>query len=130
MKNKVLIVEDEEILSSALKDAFVQKDFLVVYAGDGQKGLEVAEKEKPDLILLDILMPVMDGWTMLEKLRAGDEYAKNVPVIMLTNLSADKEEAIKKVVETRPMEYIVKTDISISDVVARVKEILQGKKSK
>ena len=88
---------------------------------NGEVGLERALKERPDLILLDIIMPVMDGMTMLAKLRT-DKWGKDVPVIMLTNLnnSEDVEEASKHGV----YDYLVKSNWRLEDVIGKVREAL------
>lgn len=123
---KILIVEDEITILRALMDTLTREGFTVVQAKDGQVGLTLALEEKPDLILLDIVMPVMDGLTMLKKLRETDTYGKTVPVILLTNLSADTEEIMKAVAETEPSYYLVKTNFTVSQVVAKVKEQLSA----
>jgi len=121
MSTKILIVEDESSLSKALKDKFTKENFEVLLAEDGQKGLKVALEKHPDIILLDIVMPVMDGITMLEKLRL-DDWGKNVPVIMLSNLS--DETKVEDSVRLGSRHYMVKTDWHIDDVVKKVKEVL------
>ena len=123
-KNKILIVEDEADLRNAYSEALSSKECEVITAANGQEGIELARKNAPDLILLDILMPVMDGLAMLKKLRQGDEHLKKVPVILLTNLSANSEDVIKKVAETEPVYYIVKTSFSLKQIVDKVKEFL------
>ena len=82
-------------------------------------------EKKPDIILLDILMPKMDGLSMLRKLRQEGAYGKTVPVILLTNLNADSEETIRSIAETEPVYYIVKSSLSIQEVVARVRDCLE-----
>jgi len=86
--------------------------------------LEKAGKELPDLILLDVLMPVMDGFTMLKELRNQDGPAKKIPVIMLTNLSADSEDIVKKVAETGPVYYLVKAGLPLEKLIEKVKEYI------
>ena len=88
-KQTILIVEDELPLLKVYADRFSDEGFLVLKANNGQEGLDLAIKEKPDLILLDILMPVMDGLTMMQKLRENTTWGKTVPIMLLTNLSAD-----------------------------------------
>ena len=121
---KILIVEDEQDLCEALIDKLGREGFLPRGAKDGEEGLELALKEHPDLILLDIVMPKMDGMTMFKKLRE-DKWGKNVPVILLTNLSATDEKLIKAMVENEPAYYLVKSDWKINDVVEKVKETLE-----
>ncbi|MCX6721345.1 MAG: response regulator [Candidatus Staskawiczbacteria bacterium] len=126
-KNKILIVEDDEDFVWIVIQGLLKENFSVVSASNGQEGLEMIKKEKPDLVLLDILMPIMDGLTMLEELRHGGEYEKNLPVILLTNLSANSEDIIKKVAETGPAHYIVKVNFPVKQIVEKVKELLMQK---
>lgn len=126
-KNKILIVEDEQLISEGYSIALKKEGFDVIKAENGQIGLDLALSEEPRLILLDILMPVMDGLTMLQKLREKNDYGKKVSVIMLTNLSANKEDIVKKVVEIEPVYYIVKADFTFRQVVDKIKEVLASK---
>jgi len=119
---KILIVEDERALREILEKKFFQeKDFEVVSAKNGEDGLNLALKEKPDLILLDIVMPKMDGMTMLHILR-GNEWGKNVPVILLSNLNDASK--ISDGVNEKVFDYLVKSDWHIDDVVKKVREKL------
>jgi len=122
---KILIVEDEIDLREALVDKLGREEFETSGAKDGEEGLEMALRDHPDLILLDIVMPKMDGMTMLKKLREENEWGKKVPVILLTNLSATDEKIIKAMVENEPSYYLVKSDWKIGDVVKKVKETLK-----
>ena len=115
------------MIVKAYAEGLADGGFLALTAKDGQEGLATALAEKPDLILLDILMPVMDGLTMLQKLRQENDYGKKVPVILLTNLSADSEDIVKKVAETGPAYYIVKSSFTIPEVDKKVKEVLMLK---
>lgn len=117
-KKTLLIIEDEKLMVSALKKKLENENFNVLAAFDGAEGLKVALDKHPDLILLDIILPVMDGMTFLGKLRA-DSWGKDVPIIILTNLSraATIEESKEKGVNT----YLVKTDWKLSEVVQKVK---------
>ncbi len=126
-KIKILIVEDEEVICKAYADELRDEGFAVLTAKNGQIGLELALREKPDLILLDILMPVMDGLTMMDQLRQKDLYGKNVPIILLTNLSASEDEVMKAVIKNEPAYYLVKSDWNLSGVVEKIKERLAGK---
>ena len=119
---KILIVEDDKLLQRILSEEFQKNSFLVFLASNGEEGLDKALYEKPDLILLDIVMPVMDGLTMLKKLRQEKEGAK-VPVIVLTNLSG--AETIEKSVQTGTYDFLVKANWELSDIVAKVKERLR-----
>jgi len=119
----ILIVDDDQLIVECYSLALANQGFSVLTAENGQIGLDMAISKKPDLILLDINMPVMDGLTMLRELRKND-YGKNAAVILLTNLGADKEHIIKEIAESRPLYYIVKADFSIPQVVKSIKDAL------
>lgn len=122
MNKKILAVEDEPSLLGALQNKLTQEGFEFVEAKNGQVGLEKALQGKPDLILLDIIMPVMDGLTMLKKLRE-DDWGKTVPVIILTNLSDD--EKVMEAVKQGSYDYLIKSNWSINEVIDKVKEKLK-----
>jgi len=122
MNKKILIIEDELSLRSVLAEKLKSEGFEVLEAKNGQEGLDFSISQKPELILLDIVMPKMDGLTMLEKLRE-DSWGKKVPVIILTNLSSGAE--MSRSAENRVSGYLVKTDWKLEDVVKKIKEILK-----
>ena len=124
-KYTILVVEDEVPLLNALVDKFSREGFSVLEAKNGEEGLESALKNRPDLILLDIVMPRMDGMTMLKKLREANEWSKHVPVIILTNLTSADEGRMSDITELEPAYYLVKTDWKIEDVVAKVRGRLE-----
>ena len=123
-KEKILIVEDEMSQRKALVDKFTREGFHVLEARDGEEGFNVALTQHPHIILLDIVMPKMDGMTMLKKLRQENTWGKSVPVILLTNLSADDDKIIQGVAADEPAYYLVKSNWAINDVVEKVKERL------
>ena len=104
-----------------LKTTLTKAGFSVMLAKEGGEALAVARSEKPDLIILDILLPVMDGITVLKKIR---EYGMRVPVIILTNLSSD-DRIMEGVVRDEPSYYLIKSDSSIEDIVAKVKMTME-----
>jgi DNA-binding response OmpR family regulator len=117
-KKNILIVEDEVTLSSALRDKLTVEGYEVKTARNGQEGLEEVEKNKPDLILLDVVMPVMDGMTMLKELKNNDK-GKDVPVIILSNLSDSQD--VLRAMENNTYDYLIKSDVSLDAVLERVK---------
>ena len=121
MAKKILLVEDDSTLVQALTYELQQEGFEVTVAGDGLAGLEAAEKVMPDLILLDINMPKMDGLTMLKKLRTSS-WGKDVSVIMLTNYS--DEQKVMEALAEQAFYYLVKSDWSLTQIVGKVKEKL------
>jgi len=121
ISKKILIVEDDAILLLTLADNLIQEGFDVVKAKDGEEGLEVALREHPDLILLDILLPKMDGVTMLKELRK-DKKCLAIPVILLTNLNYDKE--VEEAIKHGASDFLVKANWRIEDVVEKIKQRL------
>lgn len=127
MKNqpKILIIEDEKPLQDALTDKFTREGFSTYGAGDGEEGLQVAEHIKPDLILLDIVMPKMDGMSMLKVLRET-EWGKEIPVILLTNLSDFNN--VATAMESQAFDFLVKSNWTVDSVVEKVRQRLEHKK--
>jgi len=123
MAAKILIVEDDPLMSRMYQKIFTFEGFETILAGDGEQGLEMIKKEKPNLILLDIMMPKMNGLQVLEKIKLDPE-TKAIPVVMLTNLAGqqDAETALTK----GAVKYIVKSEYDPKQVTNMVKEILAG----
>lgn len=120
-KKIVLLVDDEQEVTEVLKDVLAKDGIDTLVAHDGASGLALAFEKKPDLILLDILMPGTDGWAFLEGLRK-DPWGKNAIVILLTNLS-DTASA-SRAMDYGTYDFFVKTDWKIDEVVERVKKRL------
>ncbi|SRR5258708_1272330 len=120
--NKILIVEDEESLLEVLADKFRREGFFVWQGTDGKKGLDIALKNHPDIIILDIVMPSMDGLTMLKKLRE-DKWGNQAPVLILSNLSDAGQ--INEASGRGVVDYLVKSNWGLDDVVSKVKQILR-----
>ena len=121
-KNILLVIEDEESLSKAIHEKFSREGFQVILAKNGEDGLIQAFENHPDLILLDIVMPKMDGISMLRKLR-DDEWGKNVPVIILSNLS--DAEMTAEAVKEKVSDYLIKSDWNLEDLLERIKDRLK-----
>ncbi|MCX6762410.1 MAG: response regulator [Candidatus Moranbacteria bacterium] len=122
MKKTILIVEDELPMLKALADKFALEGFEILEAKDGEEGLKTATSKKPDLIILDIFMPVMDGKVMFQKLR-GDEWGKTVPVIILTNLNPD-DKTLDDLMKNGPSYYFIKSKWKLEELVSKVKKEL------
>ncbi|MCX6718578.1 MAG: response regulator [Candidatus Staskawiczbacteria bacterium] len=113
---KILIVEDDKDILFIFKTKFTGEGFSVVIAQDGEEGANVAEKEKPDLILADILLPKMDGLAMAEKIKKSNNTAK---IIFLTNMK--DTEYINNIKKSGEFDYLIKSDLRIEDIVDKVK---------
>lgn len=120
----ILVVEDEKSLREAIVDILKRKNFLPLEAKNGKEGVDLALSKHPELILLDLIMPEMDGMTALKKIRQ-DTWGEKVPIIILTNLSATSEKLVEDMVIHKPMHYLVKSDWKIHDVVDKIEEILK-----
>lgn len=116
---KVLVVEDDRVLRKVVADHLKLDGFHVVEAEDGEAGLSLALSEHPDVTLLDVVMPKMDGMTVLERIREN-EWGKNAKIIMLTNLS--DTEKISQAQEKGVSDYLVKADWDIQSIIEKVKE--------
>ena len=115
INKKILIVEDDEDFLYILEKKFTTEGFSDVTAKDGQEGIAVAEKEKPDLILSDMLMPKIDGITMAKKIR---ESNATVPIIFLTNIKDTRYAAVQ---ESGEFDYLIKSNVRINDIINKTK---------
>ena len=120
-KKMILIVEDERALLGVYAEQLTGEGFSVLKASNGQEGLETALKKKPDLILTDILMPVMDGLTMVQKLRKSNPWCRAVPIILLTNLTVDEEKIKEIVTQNQPAYYFSKSTFTLQTMVEKIK---------
>jgi DNA-binding response OmpR family regulator len=123
LTKKILIVEDDLPLLQVLRDKLTREGFSILEAKNGKEGLETALSEHPDLILLDIMLPVMDGIAVLKELHA-DAWGKDAKVIMLTNLSDTQN--VADAITLGSHEFLVKSDWKIEDVVKVVRSKLKG----
>jgi DNA-binding response OmpR family regulator len=120
-KIKILLIEDDSFLLSMYAAKFELENFEVISAEDGEKGLKLAAKVPPDIILLDIILPKVDGFDVIGKLKA-DEELKKIPIILLTNLSQKND--IDKGLNLGADDYLIKAHFTPSEVVEKVKEVL------
>jgi len=124
-KSTILIIEDEIGLRQLLRGKLEGEGFDVLEAENGKTGLEASLNHHPNIILLDIVMPVMDGLTMLKELRK-DEWGKNASVIVLSNLN--DAEKIGEGMEKNVYDYLVKSDWEPDDIVSLIKKKLAVRK--
>lgn len=119
---RILVVDDEIYVLKALEGKFASEGFEVIAAQDGEEGLQKAIKEHPDLIIADIIMPKLDGISMLKKIRE-DSWGKDAKVIMLTNLNPE-DKIIKDLTEAQPAFYLMKVDTRLEEIIEKAKEVL------
>ena len=121
---KILVVEDDQTLRKVLNDKLEHDGYEVVSAENGQVGLEKALSDNPDCILLDVIMPVKDGISMLRDLRRS-KSASEIPVILLTNL--DDSQTALDALENGVTDYLVKSDWTLEDVLLKIEAVTSDK---
>lgn len=126
MDNKILSIEDDKFLSSLVARKLSAAGYEMLHAANGEDALRVVKGEKPSLILLDILLPEMSGFEVLEKIKA-DPLTKNIPVILFSNLG--QKEDIDKGLSLGAEKFIVKATVVLDDIVKEIQQVLQGKES-
>lgn len=120
--SKILFIEDEVSLQTTLGGALKEAGFEIENAYDGETGLKTAQTSKPDLILLDLILPKMDGFHVLRDLKSG-AGTKDIPVIVLTNLESADD--VGKVIALGATTYLVKSNYELGDIVVKIKEVLK-----
>ena len=124
VKKKILIVEDDSFVMDIYQTKLAQAGFDIIEAANGVEAMKILEKENPNLILLDILMPYMDGMEVLEKIKKEERF-KNTPVILLTNLS--QQEEVKHGLELGARDYLIKSHFTPSEVLDKINSYLKEK---
>jgi DNA-binding response OmpR family regulator len=124
MAQSILIVEDDTNLRGILRDSLAEEGYDVSEAKDGEEGLALALSKKPDIILLDIVLPAMDGLAVLTQIRKDEAWGKNAKVIMLTNLS--DSQSVAACLELGAHSFLVKADWTIEDIMATIETELKS----
>ncbi len=121
-KKKILLIEDDEFICQMYGMKFQQTPYQLILAKDGQEGLDLMKKEKPDLVFLDIVLPGLDGFEVLIKAKNDPELSA-IPIMLLTNLG--QEDHIKKGISLGAEDYIVKAHLTPQEVVGKVDAFFQ-----
>ncbi len=121
----VLIIEDDQIILEMYRDKFQVSRWGVITALNGEDGLNAAIRHHPDLILLDLAMPKMDGMTVMKHLRS-DTWGESVPVIILTNLNIDGK-LLEEIIKNKPTYSLMKANTTPDDVLAKASDIINYK---
>jgi DNA-binding response OmpR family regulator len=121
MSKKILLIEDESALRKTFSEVLEQEGYEVLNAVDGEEGLNLAQTEKPDLILLDLVLPKLHGFDVLRKIKENQD-TKDISVIILTNLESTSD--VEKAVELGATTYLVKANYSLESILEKVKEAL------
>ena len=117
----ILVVEDDQFLSAAYKLKLEKEEFTVSLAQDGQEALDMLQTLTPDLILLDLVMPIKDGFAVLSDLKESEKL-RDIPVIIASNLGQDEE--IKRGIAMGAVDYIVKSNTSLEEIVQKINQPL------
>lgn len=117
----ILCIEDEQALQKAMGDILTSEGYKSISALNGEIGLQLAKKEKPDLILLDLILPKKDGFEVLQALKE-DKETENIPVIVLTNLEQMKD--IDRVIKLGGTNYLIKSNYTLEEVLRKIKKAL------
>jgi DNA-binding response OmpR family regulator len=120
---KILIIEDESALQKTLGEVLSQQGYEVLSALNGEIGLKLAQSKKPDLILLDLVLPKIHGFDVLKKIKDNPE-TKEIPVIVLTNLESIED--IKKAMELGATTYLVKANYSLEELTIKINQVFQS----
>lgn len=124
MSKKILLVEDEEIMAELLEKKLSKEGYKVILAKDGEEGLEAIKREKPDLILLDIIMPKKGGFEVMEEIQK-DEELKKIPIIVISNSGQPVE--LSKAKELGAKDWLIKTQFDPAEVLEKIKKQLGEK---
>jgi len=125
-QKKILLVEDDKYILRAYKDGLTRAGLEVITASDGMEAMRSVKLYKPDLILLDLILPIKNGFEVLEEMKMDDEL-KNIPVVILSNLGQDSD--IEKGKALGAIDYLIKTSLSMKEVIEKVKFHLAKKRS-
>jgi DNA-binding response OmpR family regulator len=120
MSKTILVADDEQFITSAYSDGLQRAGFTVIIAHNGEEAYQKISAEKPDLVLLDLIMPKMNGFEVLKKVKSNAEL-QGTPIVVLSNLSQETDEAEAK--KMGAIAFIVKSDISLQDLIVRINQI-------
>jgi len=118
---KILLIEDDQFLKNALRVKLEKNNFTVMMASNGQEALDLIENEKPDLIVADLVMPVMDGFDFLTALQGKPEF-KDLPIIIASNLS--QKDDLERAEKLGAKDFFVKSDMSMETLVEKIKNLI------
>jgi CheY-like chemotaxis protein len=120
---KILIIEDNESYLTILNQKFSIEKYEVITAQDGPEGIQKVTYSQPDIVLIDLLLPKMNGIEVIEKIRQSDK-GKTLPLIILTNINPD-DEILQKIMENKPAYYLIKPEVTLDDITEKIKNVLQ-----
>ena len=119
----ILVVEDDPVLKNLLGHTLAGK-YQTLYASDGNEALALLEANKPVLVLLDLMLPTVDGFAVLTSIRARTDELKNVPIIVVSNLGADAD--IQKAKSLGANDYLIKAEVPVEEIVGKIESVIAG----
>ncbi|MFZ1987825.1 MAG: response regulator [Minisyncoccia bacterium] len=117
----IMVVEDDPILKNLLGHTFAGK-YQTLYASDGNEAISLFEEYKPALVLLDLMLPTLDGFAVLEQIRKRTDVLKSVPIVVVSNLGQDKDK--ERAITLGATDYLVKAEVSVEEIVSKIEQIL------
>ncbi len=120
--SKVLVIEDDKFLRELISQKLQKEGFLISQAIDGEEGFKKIKEENPDLILLDLILPSMDGFEVLEKIKQ-DGITSKIPVIILSNLG--QKDDVEKGLKLGAVDYLIKAHFTPREIIEKIKNILK-----
>lgn len=121
MGKKIVLADDEQFITIAYRDGLSRAGFTVVVAHDGMEALDLVKRENPDLVLLDLVMPRLNGFDVLKEMK-NDPLVSDIPVVILSNLSQDTDEAEARKMGAR--DFYVKSDLSLEELITKIRALL------
>ncbi|OGF51919.1 hypothetical protein A3I27_01025 [Candidatus Giovannonibacteria bacterium RIFCSPLOWO2_02_FULL_43_11b] len=121
---KILIIEDDKFLRDLMSQKLVKEGFNVKEALDGEDGLKIALEETPDLILLDLILPRIDGFEVLERIKKNEKLS-DLPVLILSNLGQKAD--VQRAMSMGAQEFLIKSNFTLGEIVEKIKTILKKK---
>lgn len=122
MANKILVIEDDKFLRELISQKLEKEGYDISGAMDGEKGIEAAKKDQPDLILLDLILPGIDGFEVLAKIKSEPDISQ-VPVIILSNLG--QKDDIEKALKMGAVDYLIKAHFTPAEIIEKIRGIMK-----
>ena len=122
MPKKILIIEDDSFLRELLTKKFVEENYKVIPAVDGEEGIKKAKEEKPDLILLDLILPGVQGYEVMAEIKENPDTSK-IPIVVISNLG--QKEEVEKGLKLGAVEFLIKAHYTPDEIIDKVKDALK-----
>lgn len=122
MAKKILIIEDDKFLRELIAQKLLKQDYEILQAVDGEEGMRKVEEEQPDLVLLDLILPGIDGFEVLERMQ-DDPKLSSIPVVILSNLG--QKEEVERGLKLGAVDYLIKAHFTLGEIIEKIKKALE-----